>query len=147
MNGHSLSPLHPLFCRPPTYSLVRESKLLRSVWLLATLWILPGSSVRGIFQARVLEWVAISFSRGSSLTQGLNLGLPHRRQMLYHLHHQGSCLDLPILNIEGFPGSSAGKESTYNAGLIPESGGSAEEGIGYPLRYCCLENSMDRGAW
>ena len=24
---------------------------------------LPGSSVRGILQARVLEWVAISFSR------------------------------------------------------------------------------------
>ena len=28
---------------------------------------LPGSSVHGIFQARVLEWIAISFSRGSSL--------------------------------------------------------------------------------
>ena len=27
---------------------------------------LPGSSVHGIFQARVLEWGAISFSRGSS---------------------------------------------------------------------------------
>ena len=27
---------------------------------------LPGSSVHGIFQARVLEWVATSFSRGSS---------------------------------------------------------------------------------
>ena len=27
---------------------------------------LPGSSVHGIFQARVLEWVAISFSRESS---------------------------------------------------------------------------------
>ena len=27
---------------------------------------LPGSSVRGILQARVLEWAAISFSRGSS---------------------------------------------------------------------------------
>ena len=26
----------------------------------------PGSSVHGIFQARVLEWVAIAFSRGSS---------------------------------------------------------------------------------
>ena len=25
----------------------------------------PGSSVNGIFQARVLEWVAISFSGGS----------------------------------------------------------------------------------
>ena len=27
---------------------------------------LPGSSVHGIFQARVLEWVAFPFSRGSS---------------------------------------------------------------------------------
>ena len=36
-----------------------------------TLWDLmdcspPGCSVHGIFQARILEWVAISFSRGSS---------------------------------------------------------------------------------
>ena len=27
---------------------------------------LPGSFVHGILQARILEWVAISFSRGSS---------------------------------------------------------------------------------
>ena len=27
---------------------------------------LPGSSIRGIFQARILEWVAIFYSRGSS---------------------------------------------------------------------------------
>ena len=27
---------------------------------------LPGSSVHGTLQARILEWVAISFSRGSS---------------------------------------------------------------------------------
>ena len=27
---------------------------------------LPGSMVHGIFQARLLEWAAISFSRGSS---------------------------------------------------------------------------------
>ena len=27
---------------------------------------LPGSSVHGILQARILEWVAISFSKGSS---------------------------------------------------------------------------------
>ena len=134
----------------------------------------PGSSVHGIFQARVLEWIAISFARGSSWprdrtrvsctagrcftvwatreshkgsieiwtritgfrvqsanhytmepttsislsplflvgwgggagkntgvgchsfhqeifqTQGLNLGLPHFRQTLYRLSHQGS---------------------------------------------------------
>ena len=27
---------------------------------------LPGSSIHGIFQARILEWIAISFSRGTS---------------------------------------------------------------------------------
>ena len=48
----------------------------------------PGSSVHGIFQARILEWVAISFSRGSS--QGSNPGLPHCRLILYCLSHYGS---------------------------------------------------------
>ena len=37
-------------------------------------------SIHGIFQARVLEWVAILFSREIFLTQGLNLGLLHCRQ-------------------------------------------------------------------
>ena len=34
-----------------------------------------GASVRGILQAGILEWIAMSFSRGSSQTQGLNLHL------------------------------------------------------------------------
>ena len=51
---------------------------------------LRGSSVHGIFQTRILEWVAISFSRGSSWPQGLNPDLLHHRQMLHHLSHQGS---------------------------------------------------------
>ena len=38
---------HPILCNPMDYSL-------------------PGSSVHGILQARILEWVAISFSGGSS---------------------------------------------------------------------------------
>ena len=33
-------------------------------------WSLPGSSVSGILQARIQEWVAISFSRGSSQPRG-----------------------------------------------------------------------------
>ena len=49
---------------------------------------LLGSFIHGNFQAKILEWVAISFSRGSSL--GSNLGLLHCRQTLYHLSHQGS---------------------------------------------------------
>ena len=44
----------------------KKVKLLSRVRLFATPWTvayLPGSSVHGIFQARILEWVAISFSR------------------------------------------------------------------------------------
>ena len=47
-------------------------------------------TVHGILQARMLEWVAISFSRGSFLTQGSNPGLPHCRWILYQLSHKGS---------------------------------------------------------
>ena len=31
--------------------------------------------------------------------------------------------------------------------LVSGSGSSPGEGKGYPLRYSCLENPMDRGAW
>ena len=40
----------------------------------------PGSTVHGTSQARMLEWVAISFSRGIFLTQGSNLHLLHLLQ-------------------------------------------------------------------
>ena len=49
----------------------------------------PGSLVHGIFQAWILEWVAISFSRGIFPTQGSDRGLPHSRQTLYRLSYQG----------------------------------------------------------
>ena len=50
----------------------------------------------------------------------------------------------------GFPGSSDGKASAYNAGdlgSIPGLGRSPGEGNGNPLQYSCLENPMDGGAW
>ena len=40
----------------------------------------PGSSIHGILQARILEWVAI-------LTQGSNLPLLLGRRILYHLYY------------------------------------------------------------
>ena len=46
----------------------------------------------------------------------------------------------------GLPDSSVGKESTCNAGdpgSILGLGSSTGRGIGYPLQYSCLENSMD----
>ena len=51
---------------------------------------LAGFSVHGDFQARVLEWVAISFLQGIFLTQGSNPGLPHCRHILYQLSHKAS---------------------------------------------------------
>ena len=50
----------------------------------------PGSSVHGILQARRLEWVAILSSPGALPPQGSNPGLPHCRQILNQLSHQGS---------------------------------------------------------
>ena len=50
----------------------------------------PGSCyVQEIFQARILEWVAISFSRGFFPILVSNSDL-HCRQILYRLSHQGS---------------------------------------------------------
>ena len=49
----------------------------------------------------------------------------------------------------GFPGRSAGKESTYivgDQGLIPGLGRSPGGGHSNPLQNSCLENPMDRGA-
>ena len=46
---------------------------------------LPGSFVHGICQARILEWVTISFSKGSS-----NLHLLHWQADSLPLSHQGS---------------------------------------------------------
>ena len=46
----------------------------------------------------------------------------------------------------GFPGSSAGKESTCNKedlGSIPRLRRYPGEGSSYPLHYSGLENSMD----
>ena len=49
----------------------------------------PTLSDPGILQARILQWVAVPFSRGSS-QPGSNPGLLHCRWILYQPSHQGS---------------------------------------------------------
>ena len=86
---HRISPGHPLIvcvcaqscatlCDPMDYSL-------------------PGSSVHGILQARVLEWVAIPFSRGSSQPRdGTHISwVP--LHLLHLLHWQADSLPLSHL--------------------------------------------------
>ena len=63
------------------------------VYLLSCVWLIcnpidckpPGSSVHGISQLRILEWVAISFSRGSSWPRDWTHVYCISRQILYHL--------------------------------------------------------------
>ena len=119
----------------------------------------PGSSVHGIIQARILEWGAIPFSRGSSQPRDWNSGLlqadssPSEPPWL--LQFRSGQLKITLdEGWEDFPLSYVkesdfedGKESACNAGdtsSIPELGRSPGEGNSYLLQYACLENSMDR---
>ena len=66
-----------------------------SAWLLTTPWTGARQApvFMGILQERILEWVAMSSSRGSShpgIEPRYSASLPHCRQILYHLSHQGS---------------------------------------------------------
>ena len=70
--------------------------------------------------------------------------IPRLIEMEIKHPHLFSCSPLPLG--QGFPGSSAGKESACNAGdlgLIPGLGRSPGEGNSYLLQYFGLENSLD----
>ena len=130
----------------------------------------PGSSVHGILQARILEWAAIYFPRGS---------FPPPEIAPSHLPAKDGT---PVSSLAGrfftvwsfpdssvgkesscnagdplekgkapaflsFPGGSAGKESACNVGdlgSIPGLGRSPGEGKGYPLQYSGLESPWGR---
>ena len=64
--------------------------------------------------------------------------------------HSKMSLITPASLLKGFPGGSEVKASACNAGdlgSIPGLGRSPGEGNGNPLKYSCLENPMDGGAW
>ena len=112
----------------------------------------------------VVHWVAKSWTRLSDWTEQFrdiwrkcSLDLKCERCVEIDLargeggHLLYRKIIYPCVTCEsGFPGGSDGKEFACNAGdlgLIPGSGRSPGEVHGNPLRYSCLENSMDRGAW
>ena len=88
LHGHSFHTKIKLFYSLGTQYESEKWKWSRSVASDSVDCNLPGSSVHGIFQTRILE---LPFpSLGLFLTRGSNLGLPHCRQKLYHLSYQGS---------------------------------------------------------
>ena len=74
---------------------------------------LPGSSVHGISQARILEWVAIPYSRGSSQPRAqtqISCISCIGRQMLYHCATWEAWLGLLFIYL-AVPGLSCGTQA------------------------------------
>ena len=90
---------------------------------------LPGSSVHEILQARILDWVAIPFSKRSSQSRDRTYVSCMGTRLLYYLSHQRrypyvpakpNChlrllkdnisVRIPLTLEQGFPGGTAGKE-------------------------------------
>ena len=92
----------------------------------------PGSSVYGILQARILEWVVIPFSRGSSQPRDWTRVSCISCIVSWILYHWASW-EFPSLALP-----------VYFFPLLLQFFG---EGNSNPLQYSCLENSMYRGAW
>ena len=90
---------------------------------------LPGSSIHGIFQARVLEWVAIAFSEVH-----LYMGF---KKNVYYTVLWASQVVLMVKN----PPASVG---VRDVGLIPGLERSPGGGHGKLLQYSCLENRQNR---
>ena len=87
----------------------------------------PGSSVRGNFQARILEWVSISYSKGTTQPRDWTWVsyVPSTAGVFFTPEPSGKLKILwenlnkhvgQQIYIYGFSGSSAGKESACSAG-------------------------------
>ena len=126
----------------------------------------PGSSIHGILQARVLEWVAISFSGGSSPPRDWNrvsriVGRRFTAWATRVVQCPGAGGQTRKVTKKGwetgpgqssprFPSGSEVNNPPANAGDIGSTPGlvrSPRERNGNPLQYSCLGNPMDRGAW
>ena len=111
---HLFSPVHEyLVCVPGSFLLLMWQQerwhgwrglmldrcvcsVAQSCLTLCDLCSLPGWSVHGGSQARILEWVSMPSSKGSSQPR-VNSGLPHCRQILHCLSHQGSPRTLELV--------------------------------------------------
>ena len=115
----------------------------------------PGSSIHGILQARILEWVAISFSR-DLLDTGIKPRSPTLQAVSLMSEPPGKPNDISksipqkdyqrvFWHLDGRDQSGRSKPSQGRKATI--CGRPGGEGNGIPLQYSCLENPMDGGAW
>ena len=118
----------------------------------------PGTCVHGIFQARILEWVAISFSRRSSQSRdwtqishivGRRFNIWATREVIQANTIQTPAVDYKMVKnlpeIQETQVWSLGqKDLTWWRSSWSDEGNDNQS---TPCQYSCLENSMDRGTW
>ena len=96
---------------------------------------LPDSSVHVIFQARVLEWVAISFSRVQSINCYVNNGCD--TCSLVNNLPEYIRISKVVLVAKNLPANAGDIRAS---GSMPGSGKFPGGGHGNLLQYSCLEN-------
>ena len=88
---------------------------------------LPGSSVRGIFQARTLEWVAISLPWGSARLRKGTRGLLHHRR-------------IPALQVDSLPTEAGdGLDASFSS-LAPDSPATVAPTRACPIERVCRQD-------
>ena len=119
---------------------------------------LPGSSVHGIFQARVLEWGAIAFSsRKLEIPKNFSCKDGHNKGQKWYGPNRSRRHWQPTLVL--MPGKSHGQRSLVGCSPWDRkqsdtierlhfhfSPSCVGEGNGNPLQCSCLENPRDREA-
>ena len=116
----------------------------------------PGSSIYGIFQARVLEWGAIAFSEVSITSWQIDGGKTETVADFIFLGSKitayGDCgLEIKRLLLLGRKAmtnlDSVLKSKDITLPTKIHVAKAIREGNGNPLQYSCLENPIDGGAW
>ena len=122
----------------------------------------PDSSVHGILWAGILEWVAISFSRGSSQPWDWTWVSCIAGRFLTDWATREACWATrkaqkycwPILRdplvaqlVKNLPANVGDTGDTRDKGFILGPGRTPGEGNDDLLQYFCLKNALDRGAW
>ena len=120
-----------------------------------------GSSVHGIFQARIQEWAAISYSREYLPNPGIKHtsfaspasvyrcfsttppGKPHNNFSSSNIAFIIFLVRASLIAqlVKNLPAMQATPVWSLGSGRSPG------EGNGNPLQYSCLGNLMDRGTW
>ena len=125
------------------------------VRLFTTLWTVAHQATlsMGILQARIVEWVVMPFSRGSSQPRDWTHSTTWEAWTIKSYFNQICLCKLilgSVLSLQSILGDFVVKNPPANArdvGLIPGLWRSPGEGNGNSLQYSCLGNPIDAGAW